>query len=340
MCECLSLKIFTMLADKIVYGWLDMEDSSHLATSLHFFIEDVTKIFSLLVIIIYLVGLARASLNVERVRDYLAGKHRLFGYFAAACFGAITPFCSCSSIPLFLGFTQAGIPLGITMAFLITSPMINEVAVVLLGGLLGLKFTIVYSAIGIAAGVLGGIFFDAIGADKYLTDLAASAKNIKQPSQPGSDSLSQKTTWKERHEFAKSELFSIVGRIWKWIIIGIGVGAGLHGYVPQSVIVDNLGDGQWWSVPAATIIGIPLYSNASGIIPVAESLLGKGLPIGTTLAFMMSTVAASMPEFVMLKQVMKTKLLVFFFIFLLFLFTLTGWFFNAFSSFFAIPGMQ
>ena len=339
MCDCLSLKVFTMLADKIVYGWLDMEPSSHFATSLHFFIEDTTKIFTLLVFIIYLVGLARASLNVERVRDFLAGKNRLFGYFAAACFGAITPFCSCSSIPLFLGFTQAGIPLGITMAFLITSPMINEVAVVLLGGLLGVKFTIVYSAIGITAGVLGGLFFDAIKADKYLTELAANAKNMKAGGQQNDDEP-QKTTWKDRHEFAKSELFSIVGRIWKWIIIGIGVGAGLHGFVPQSVIIDNLGDGQWWSVPIATIIGIPLYSNASGVIPVAESLLGKGLPIGTTLAFMMSTVAASMPEFVMLKQVMKTKLLVFFFIFLLCLFTITGWFFNAFSGYFTISGVQ
>ena len=336
MCECLSLKIFTMLADKIVYGWLAMEPSSHFATSLHFFIEDVTKIFALLVVIIYLVGLARASLNIERVRDFLAGKHRLFGYFAAACFGAITPFCSCSSIPLFLGFTQAGIPLGITMAFLITSPMINEVAVVLLGGLLGIKFTIVYTAIGISAGVLGGIFFDAIGADKYLTELAVSAKKMKPANIPNSDTSTQKTSWKDRHDFAKSELFSIVSRIWKWIIIGIGVGAGLHGYVPQSVIIDNLGDGQWWSVPAATIIGIPLYSNASGVIPVAESLLEKGLPIGTTLAFMMSTVAASMPEFVMLKQVMKTKLLVFFFLFLLFLFTITGWIFNAFADYFPI----
>ncbi len=322
-CPCMSS--FGKIADIVVYDWLGMEPYSRLGASLQFFIEDTTKIFCLLVIMIYLIGLARATLNIERVRDYLAGKNRFFGYIAAACFGAVTPFCSCSSIPLFLGFTQARIPIGITMAFLITSPMINEVAVALLGGLLGAKFTASYVAIGIGAGVIGGMFFDSIKAERYLTELGESAREV---GSVGGEVEYEKKDWRARHEFAKEELKTIVGRIWKWIFIGVGVGAGLHGYVPEEVVVDNLGDGQWWSVPAAVLIGIPLYSNASGVIPVAESLLGKGLPVGTTLAFMMSTVAASMPEFVMLKQVMKTKLLLIFFVLLLVMFTVTGWVFN------------
>ncbi len=168
------LSIFTKLADLIIYQWFGMSPDSHLAGSLHFFIEDTTKIFALLVVMIYVIAWARAALNIERVRDYLGGKHRLFGYVAAASFGAVTPFCSCSSIPLFLGFTQARIPIGITMAFLITSPIINEVAIVLLGSLLGVKFTVCYVTVGILAGVVGGGFIDLIGAEKYLTPLAES----------------------------------------------------------------------------------------------------------------------------------------------------------------------
>jgi len=319
------LKIFTLIADKLVYSVFGMEHGSHLAESLHFFIEDTTKIFALLVLMIYVIGYLRASLDVGAVRGYLAGKHRLFGYFAGAAFGAITPFCSCSSIPLFLGFTQARIPVGITMSFLITSPIINEVAVALLGSLLGIKFMVCYVAVGILAGVIGGSFFDLIKAENYLTEIAGSAlgSNASQETEKR-----RRLSHKERCEFAKDELKTIFGRVWKWVLIGVGLGAGLHGFVPESFITDTLGAGQWWTVPGAVLLGIPLYSNASGIIPVAESLLGKGLPVGTTLAFMMSTVAASMPEFIMLKQVMKTKLLLIFFGLLLVLFTSVGWIFN------------
>ena len=320
------LRIFTILADKIVYDLLGLSAESHFASSLHFFIEDTTKIFSLLIVLIYIISYLRASLNVEAVRNHLEGKSRFFGYVVASVFGAVTPFCSCSSIPLFLGFTQARIPVGTTMAFLITSPMINEVAIALLGSLLGVKFTIAYVAVGIIAGIAGGAFFDLIKAERFLTGLGQMAANSDAPETQETEK--KKLTHKERKAFAKEELFSILKRIWKWILIGVGLGAGLHGYVPESVIADNLGSGQWWSVPAAVLIGIPLYSNASGIIPVAESLLSKGLPIGTMLAFMMSTVAASMPEFIMLKQVMKVKMLVIFFCLLLVLFTLTGWLFN------------
>ena len=319
------LELFTKLADFFVYDLFNMERGSHLAGSIHFFIEDTTKIYFLLVIMIYTIAWLRAALNVERVRDYLAGKNRWIGYVSGSLFGAVTPFCSCSSIPLFFGFTQARIPLGITMSFLITSPVVNEVAVVLLGSLLGVKFMVIYVLVGILSGIIGGIFIDLIKAERFLTPLV---ENIKGKAAVQSSSEQKKMTFSDRHKFAKEELFSIFSRVWKWVLIGVGLGAVLHGVVPESFVVENLGKGQWWTVPAAVFLGIPLYSNATGIIPVAESLLAKGLPVGTTLAFMMSTVAASFPEFMLLKQVMKKELLFIFFGMLLVLFTFTGWILN------------
>jgi uncharacterized protein len=321
------LTIFTKLADLIAYQWLGLEQGSRLGSSVHFFIEDVTKIYALLIVMIYGIGWLRASLNTERVRDYLVGKHRFWGYLAGSGFGAVTPFCSCSSIPLFLGFTQAGIPLGITMAFLITSPIINEVAIVLLGSLLGIRFMFVYVGLGLVAGILGGFILDAIKAERFLTPLVEAVR--KAPKTSSGESEPSRLSFRDRHEFAKGEFQSIFSRVWKWVLIGVGLGALLHGFVPESFIVSHLGSGQWWSVPGAVLLGIPLYSNASGIIPVAESLLGKGLPVGTTLAFMMSTVAASFPEFMLLKQVMQPRLLLYFFMILLSMFTLVGWILNA-----------
>ena len=284
-------------------------------------------------------------LNVERVRDYLAGKNRGIGYLLGSSFGAITPFCSCSSIPVFLGFTSAGIPVGITMSFLLTSPLINEVAVLLLMSLLGWKFTLLYIVVGMTVGILGGMFLDAIKAERWLQSFAAKALENGQKNQSATNNTSsedsqihspinsQALSFSERHRFAKDETLEIFARVWKWVIIGVGLGAALHGFVPDGWIEQYLGDGQWWSVPAAVILGIPLYSNATGVIPIMESLINNGLPIGTTLAFCMSTVAASFPEFILLKQVMQWRLLAIVFFMLLISFTLIGWVFNAFSSF-------
>lgn len=323
-------KVFTDLADVVAFNWLKLDPTSHFGKSFHFFIEDTTKIYVLLIFMIYLVAILRASINVEVVRNYLMGKNRFFGYTIGACFGAVTPFCSCSSIPLFLGFTQARIPIGITMSFLITSPIINEVAIILLGSLLGVKFMVIYTIIGILAGIIGGIFIDFIKAEKYLTPLVETVVNAAQTGVDDGDEP-KKLTMRDRHEFAKNELKTIFSRVWKWVLIGVGFGAALHGFVPESFIIDNLGAGRWWTVPMSVLIGIPLYSNASGIIPVAQSLIAKGLPVGTTLAFMMSTVAASFPEFMMLKQVMQTKLLLIFFALLLVMFTSVGWILNLIS---------
>jgi uncharacterized membrane protein YraQ (UPF0718 family) len=316
-----------MLADWLTYDVFGMVQGSHLAESVHFFIEDVTKIYALLLVLIYVIGFLRAGLNTEKIRTHLEGKHRFIGYLLAAVFGAVTPFCSCSSIPLFLAFTQARIPIGITMAFLVTSPMINEVAVVLLGGTLGVGFTAVYIALGIISGILAGMFFDFIKAERFLKPI-----EHKEVSDGMKERLEQAAKYKptrpERHAYAVNEFKSVFSKIWMWVIIGVGAGAALHGFVPESVITDNLGDGQWWSVPSAVLLGIPLYANASGVIPAIESLLDKGLPVGTALAFMMSVVAASLPEFMLLKQVMKPRLLVMFFLTLLVLFSSAGWIFN------------
>ena len=323
------MKIFTVTAEWLIYTLLDFSTTTRLGNALHFFVEDILKIYVLLVIMIYLIALIRAGINAERIRDYLKGKHRGIGYIAGSIFGAVTPFCSCSSIPLFLGFTSARIPLGITMAFLITSPMINEVAIILLGSILGIKFMALYIITGLSAGILGGFFLDAIHAERFLTKIGNTA--LAMEATDGSDgdpSVQKRLTLSDRHNFAKAELKEIFGRVWKWVLIGVGLGAVLHGFVPESFIVSKLGDGQWWSVPGAVLLGIPLYANASGIIPVIETLLSKGLPVGTAMAFMMSVVAASFPEFVMLKQVMQTKLLIIFFMMLLLFFTLAGWIFN------------
>jgi uncharacterized membrane protein YraQ (UPF0718 family) len=328
------LETFTQLADWLAYGVLGLGQETRLGGAIHFFVEDTTKIFFLLVVMIYLIALVRASLDLERVRGYIQQHNSFVGYFLGSGFGAVTPFCSCSSIPLFLGFTSAGIPLGITMAFLFTSPIINEVAVVMLWGLLGWEFTLAYVLIGVLVGVLGGFTLDLVKGERWLKDFAAKAYQKAAAEGSGAaPSLAERPrlTLKQRHQFARDELKEILGRIWKWVFIGVGLGAALHGYVPENWFTENLGQGQWWSVPAAVFAGLPLYSNATGVIPVMESLIVKGLPVGTTLAFCMSTVAASFPEFIMLKQVMTYRLLILIFVILLVNFMLVGWILNALS---------
>ncbi len=305
------------------------------AESVEFFFYDTAKILLLLVSLIYAIAWARAGLNVERVRDYLSGKARGLGYFLGSAFGAVTPFCSCSSIPLFLGFTTANIPVGITMSFLITSPLINELAVVLLWGLLGWKITVAYVVVGMVAGIIGGCLMDAIKAERWLHPaiLEAIASMPAQSAVITASSPARKISVRERHNFAWSETSTIFRRVWKWVIIGVALGAGLHGFVPDNWFAQHLGAGEWWSVPLSVLLGIPLYSSVTGIIPVMESLLGKGLPIGTTLAFCMSTVVVSLPEMVMLRQVMTVRLLSVFVGYLLIMFTLVGWLFNIFGTF-------
>jgi len=320
--------IFTHLADWLAFTLLGLAPSSKLGEAVHFFIEDTTKIFFLLIVMIYFIALIRASLNIEKVRDYLAEKNRFIGYFMGSIFGAITPFCSCSSIPVFLGFTSGGIPVGITMSFLLTSPLINEVAILLLLSLVGWKIMLVYVLAGLSVGIAGGIFLDLIHAEKLLQPFALKAYQSATPI-VSIDSSRPKLSYKDRHAFAKQELLDILSRVWKWVFIGVGLGAALHGFLPVSWVEANLGSGQWWSVPLSVFLGIPLYSNATGVIPIMESLITKGLPVGTTLAFCMSTVAVSFPEFILLKQVMTWRLLAIIIMLLLTSFTVIGWVLNA-----------
>ncbi len=318
-------------ASHYIVGTMGLDTQKHLGASIQFFLYDTVKILLLLVALIYILACLRASLNAEKVRDYLAGKGKIVGYSLGAVFGSITPFCSCSSIPLFLGFTMARIPIGITMSFLITSPLINEIAIVLLWGLLGWKFTLIYVAVGLAAGILGGFFMDTIKAERWLQPFVKDAMQNAPVHVVQEGEKSPKLSLKERHDFALNETMTIFKRVWKWVIIGVGLGAALHGFVPDNWFAENLGAGEWWTVPLAVLLGIPLYSNVTGIIPIMESLLIKGLALGTTLAFCMSSVAASIPEFVLLRQIMTWKLQAAFLAYLWFMFTIVGWLLNAIS---------
>jgi uncharacterized membrane protein YraQ (UPF0718 family) len=283
---------------------------------------DTVKIFVLLVIIIYVMGLLRALLSPERVRNYVRGKPKWLARILAITLGAITPFCSCSSVPLFIGFVEAGIPLGVTFSFLIASPMINEVAVVLLAGILGWKVTLMYVAAGLTVAYAGGALIERFKPERWVEEYVWKI-HMGEVALPQAD-----TTLRGRHDFALTEVKEIVGRIWKWVAIGIAIGALFHGYVPQQWVTDHLGGNDWYSVPAAVLLGVPLYSNATGVIPIAEAMLGKGVALGTTLALMMSIAAISLPELLILRKVIKWQGLALFTAILAVAITVVGWGFN------------
>lgn len=319
---------FTYFSDWLTYSLFAISADTNIGKSIHFFIEDTSKILVLLTVLIYIIAVIRACLNPEKVRYYLQGKNRFLGYILGSIFGAVTPFCSCSSIPLFMGFVSSRIPLGVTIAFLLTSPLINEIAIVMLGSLLGMKFTVIYAVIGLFLGVLAGFLVDTFKGERYLVPFLA--KKYEQTEDVEEvEYQAVKMSISERHQFAKQETIDIFKRIWKWVFIGVGIGAFIHGMIPDVWFQENLGAGQWWSVPVATLMAIPMYANATSVIPIMESLINKGVPLGTVLAFCMSTVAVSLPEFMMLKQVMNVKLLLAIATYLLIALTLIGWLFNS-----------
>ena len=275
--------------------------------AIHFFLYDTAKILLLLVGMIFAIGLLRTTLRPERVRDFLEGKPLWMSLVLAALFGAITPFCSCSSIPLFIGFVGAGVPLAVTLTFLIASPLVNEVAVVMLVDTFGLTNTIAYVVAGLTAAITIGAIFSRFKLDHLVADfvfttpVAALRADGHQP------------TLHERVEAAREETRDIVGRVWKWVLIGVGVGAFIHGWVPTEFFANYAGPDNPFAVVLATLAGVPLYANAAGVIPIAEALWSKGMALGTVMSFMMATVALSLPEFILLKQVLKPKLLGLFF---------------------------
>jgi uncharacterized protein len=316
-------EIFTDLADWTSDHVLALEPGTKLADAVHFFVEDTTKIFFLLVVVVFVMGLFRTMLSPEKVRGYIEGKSRGIGYVLAVILGAITPFCSCSSVPLFIGFLEGGIPVGVTMAFLIASPLVNEVAVVLLGSLMGWQMTTAYVLTGMGIGILGGLLIDRFHMECWVEDYVWKIRMGAMAQAEVDGSL------RGRVRYAWGEVRDIVGRIWLYIVIGVGIGSALHGYVPQELFARYAGADNPFAVPVAVLMGLPLYSNATAIIPVAEALIAKGVPLGTVIAFMMSVVGISPPEFVMLRKVLKPRMLIFFGVFLTLSFIVVGYLLNA-----------
>ena len=296
------IKIF---ADWIAYSVFGLIPKTIFGEAVNFFIYDTIKIFILLSVIIFTVSIIRSFLPAEKIRNILSRKNKFFGHFLAGTFGIITPFCSCSAIPLFLGFIEAGVPLGITFSFLTASPMINEVALVLLLGMFGWKIALLYIASGLTIAILSGIFIGKLKAEKLVEKFVFNGK-IK------NSQSDIKMEWKDRIAYARKYTADIIKKVWFYILLGIGLGAWIHGYVPADFLAQYASADKWYAVPLAVLIGIPLYSNAAGVIPLVSVLAEKGITIGTTLAFMMAVTGLSLPEFLILKRVMKTKLILIF----------------------------
>ncbi len=313
------------IADWITYTVLNFNHESRLGESLNFFIYDVPKILLLLSGMIFLITLVQTFIDTNKVREVVEKRGEGVGNLMASVFGAITPFCSCSSVPLFIGFVQAGIPLGITFSFLITSPIMNEVAFVLLLGLFGWEVALLYLASGITIGVVAGLILGRMNLENHVEDFVYAIK--AKGHQPGS-AIEEKLTWQERFQQASESTREIVGKVWLFVMIGIGIGAFIHGFVPEDALSSVMGAGAWWSVPVAVLLGIPLYSNAAGIIPVVSALLGKGAALGTVLAFMMSVVALSLPEMIILRKVLKPRLIAIFVGVVALSIVITGYLFN------------
>jgi uncharacterized membrane protein YraQ (UPF0718 family) len=317
--------MFEALADWLVYSLAGMKGTAS-GDALHFFVMDVTKILFLLTAVIYVMGLLRALLRPEKVREFIRNRSNLGSRFLAVGLGAVTPFCSCSSVPLFIGFVEAGIPLGVTLSFLIASPMVNEVAVVVLATTIGWKMTIAYVSTGLLVALVGGFVLERFRPERWVEEYVWKIHMGEAPTVAEDRSLAA------RHAYAMGQVREIVGRIWKFVLIGVGVGSLIHGYVPKDLVATVAGSGSVLSVVGAVLIGIPLYSDAVGIIPVAQVLLGKGVPLGTVLAFMMAVVALSFPEMLILRKVVKWPFLGIFAGYLAVAFVLVGVLFNSFGA--------
>ncbi len=287
----------------LTYSLLGMERQSHLGESVRFFLYDSPKVMMLLLLVVFGVGIIRSFFTPEKTRAILSGKVEFFGNILAALLGVVTPFCSCSAVPLFIGFVTAGVPLGVTFSFLIAAPMVNEIALGLLYGLLGWKIAALYMGTGLTVAVVAGWVIGKLRMEKHIEGWVSDV-NISDDFE-GEERL----TLHDRIVYGWEAVKEIIGRVWIYVIIGIAVGAAIHGFVPEEFMASVMGKGAWWSVPLATALGIPMYSNAAGIIPVVEALIGKGAALGTVLAFMMSVIALSMPEMVILRKVLKPRLI-------------------------------
>jgi uncharacterized membrane protein YraQ (UPF0718 family) len=313
--------MFQYIADVITYDILRLSKGTHLASSANFFLYDVPKIYFLLALIVFVVAIIRTFLPPERIRAILSHKHEFTGNILAACLGIFTPFCTCSAIPLFMGMLQSGVPLGVTMSFLVASPTINEVALVLLWGLFGWRVAVTYIISGLIIAIAAGIIIGRLKMERFVEDFVT--QGGCSCAEPG-----KSLSWKDKFEYAVEYTKDIFSQVWLYVMIGVGIGAFIHGYVPVEFVTRYAGNGNPFAVIIAVIIGVPLYSNAAGTIPIVQALMEKGLALGTTLAFMMAVTALSLPEFIILRKVLKPRLLLTFFGTVATGIILIGYFFN------------
>jgi uncharacterized membrane protein YraQ (UPF0718 family) len=294
----------TDFADAIV-GALGLQRGTHFAEAVHFFVYDTPKVLLLLIGIVFLMGVIQTFFSPERTRALLSGKRLGVGNAMAASLGIVTPFCSCSAVPLFIGFLSAGVPMGVTFSFLISAPMVNEVALALLFGMFGWKVAALYLGMGLLVAIVAGYVIGELKMERHLEDWVRAIQAGEAQAADGSD-----MNWVRRFEAGGHHVREIVGKVWPYVMAGIALGAGIHGYVPEDFMASIMGeDAPWWSVPAAVLLGVPMYTNAAGIIPVVEALIGKGAALGTVLAFMMAVIALSAPEMIILRKVLKPTLI-------------------------------
>ena len=290
------------MAQWATYALLGLDQGTHLAGAVEFFLFDTPKVLMLLTLIVFGVGVLRSFFTPERTRRILAGKGESVGTVLAGLLGIVTPFCSCSAVPLFLGFVTAGVPLGVSLTFLISAPMVNEVALVLLYAMLGWKIAGIYLSTGLAVAMVSGWTIGRLHMEHHVEEWVYQTK-------AGDSGPEQRLDWVARINYGLETVREIVGKVWIYVILGIAVGAGIHGYVPENFLAGIMGRSAWWSVPLVVLIGIPMYSNAAGMIPVVEALLAKGAALGTVLAFMMAVISISTPEAIMLRKVLKPRLI-------------------------------
>lgn len=298
-------------ADWLIYSVFEIGAETKFGTALNFFVYDTLKILILLFFIVFLMGIVNAYFPIEKLKNYL-NKKKLYGleYFFSSVFGAVTPFCSCSSVPLFIGFVQGGIPLGVTFSFLITSPLVNEVAIAMFLGMFGVKATLIYAVSGVLLGTIGGWLMGKFNLEPLLSDWV---KKILDKKMQQAEYEEENRTFYQRLPEITHGAWDIVRGVLLYVVIGIAIGAAMHGYVPENFFNQYLGGGEWWTVPLAVIVAVPMYANAAGIVPVIEVFVAKGVPLGTAIAFMMATVGLSIPEATLLKKVMSLRLIAIFF---------------------------
>jgi hypothetical protein len=298
-----------------------LEQGGRFNSAVEFFIFETPKVLMLLTLVVFGVGVVRSFFTPDRTRRILSGKRQSAGHVLAAGLGVVTPFCSCSAVPLFIGFVTAGVPLGVTFSFLIAAPMINEVALVLLLGLFGWEVAGLYMGTGLAIAIVAGWVIGRLKLEKWVEPWVYQTKTV-------ATAEDEQLDWSARIRLGLEAVWEIVGRVWLFVILGIGVGAGIHGYVPENFLASIMGKDAWWAVPVAVLLGVPMYSNAAGIIPVVQALLGKGAALGTVLAFMMAVIGLSLPEAIILRKVLTLKLIFTFFGVVAFGILIVGYLFN------------